>query len=54
MTIGNSVPEDDLTHLSPEKQASSPKVHLFWVELILSPSIFILVKFRENKLLMSK
>ena len=29
---------------------SLPKVLSFWLELILSPSISILVKFRENKL----
>ena len=30
-----------------------PKVHSFWLELTLSPSISILVKIRENKLIMS-
>ena len=30
-----------------------PKVRSFWLELILSPSISLLVKFREKKLMMS-
>ena len=31
----------------------SPKAPSFWLELTLSPSISILVKFREKKLMMS-
>ena len=30
-----------------------PKVRLFWLEITLSPSISIRVKFREKKLMMS-
>ena len=30
----------------------SPKVHLIWLEITLSTSIFILVRFIEKKLLM--
>ena len=31
----------------------SPKVRSFWLELTLSPSVSVLVKFREKKLIMS-
>ena len=34
-------------------QPLTPKVSSFWLELTLSPSISILVKFREKKLIMS-
>ena len=37
--------------LSPNK--TNTKVHSFWLELTLSPSISILMKFREKKLIMS-
>ena len=36
-----------------EHPLTSPEVRSFWLELTLSPSISLLVKFREKKLLMS-
>ena len=36
-----------------EHLLTSPEVRSFWLELTLSPSISLLVKFREKKLMMS-
>ena len=43
------------THLPPPPQLHPPtsKVRSFWLELILSPSISLLVKFWKKKLIMS-
>ena len=38
---------------TPSSPPTTPKVRSFWLKLPFSPSISILVKFRENKLKMS-